>query len=228
VRNIDLPVTVFGSTPAELESRLRRLARLTQDLQGPTTFTALRSTGDLEIKLHYTGGAELEYGGEAGGREWAKLLLSFQAPNPFWQSAALQQFDVSAGDTGRGLLPKLTKLRVVSSSSFGQVDLNNVGDVQAFPVYVIYGPVDDLTISSNGLSFSFTDNLDAGDVITVDTEQGTVVDETGANRYDILGPAPKLFPIPPGLSSLVIEGENTTNDTLVIVRYGTRFEVVHG
>ena len=65
-------------------------------------------------------------------------------------------------------------------------------------------------------------------MITVDTEQGTVVDETGANRYDILGPAPKLFPIPPGLSSLVIEGENTTNDTLVIVRYGTRFEVVHG
>ncbi len=228
IREIDLPVTVLGSTPVDVETKLRRLARLTQDASGPTVLTAVRSTGDLTIDLHYVGGAELEYGGETGGLQFARLVLSFQAPTPFWQSSTVQSFTLSAGTTGRGLLPKLEKLRVTSSNKLGVINVNNAGDVAVFPTYTVRGPVTDFKVSSRGLAWGFNTPVAEGETITVDTEAATVVDDSGANRYAILNAGPKLFSYPPGQSTVEVTGTGTTPSTFVSVQYASRFEVVHG
>lgn len=228
IREIDLPVTVLGSTAVDVESKLRRLARLTQDASGPTVLTAVRSSGDLTMDLHYVGGAELEYGGELGGQQFARLVLSFQAPTPFWQSATVQSFTLTAGTTGRGLLPKLEKLRVSSSNKLGVINVNNTGDVAVYPVYTVRGPVNNFTVSNGSLSWGFNTLINGGETITVDTEAATVVDDSGANRYSILTAGPKLFSYPPGTSTVEVTGTGTTVDTFVAVEYASRFEVVHG
>jgi hypothetical protein len=228
VRNIDMPVTVLGTSATDVETKLRRLARLTQDTLGPTTLTALRDAGDLTMDLHYTGGAELEYGGDAGGLTWARLLLSFQAPQPYWQTADPQTFQLTSGDTGRGLLPELTKLKVSSSQSLGTITITNTGDVPVYPTWTIQGPIDGFVASRGALSFGFNTALTADDAIIVNTELGTVVDDTGVNRYDILNPAPKFFSFPPGTFSAQVTGTGTTSATFVSVFYNQRFEVVHG
>lgn len=228
VRNIDLPITVLGSTKLAVEQNLRRLARLTQDDRGPTRLTALRAAGNLVMEVHYTGGAELQYGESAGGQTFAKVLLSFQAPQPFWESAVRQSFTVSAGQTGRGLLPKLTKLLVSSATTLGIVAVSNTGDVPVFPVYTIRGPIANFSVRSRRLSFGFNAPVVTGDTITVDSERGTVIAQNGANRYDLLLPSPKFFSLPVGDSTLEIQGENTTLNTFVGVAYNQRFEVVHG
>ena len=228
VRNIDMPVTVVGVDAVDVENKLRRLSRLVQDDAGPTTLTAVRTAGDLTMELHYTGGAELEYGDEAGGDQWATLLLSFQAPQPYWQSATSQTFSITSGDTGRGLLPQLTKLKVSSSETLGQVNVNNTGDVPVYPVWTVRGPIDNFEARSNSLSFGFSVAIDANTTITIDTEAGTVTDATGANRYDLLLPAPKFFPFLPGNSVIEILGDSTTANTLIIAQYNQRYEVVHG
>ena len=228
VRNIDLPVTVLGANALQVESNLRRLSRLTQDTLGPTTLTALRDSGDLTMELHYVGGAELEYGGGAGGSQWARLVLSFQAPQPFWQSADEESFSITSGQTGRGLLPKLSQLRVSSSQSLGIIDVNNTSDVPVFPVYEVAGPITGLTVSNGTESWGFDVTIEEGDAVEVDTEAGTVLGIDGVNRYSILAPAPKLFAFPPGQTTITVEGTETNLNTRVTCRYNLRYEVVHG
>lgn len=227
VRNLDIPVTVIGSDRADVQAKLRRLAKLTQNNRGPLVLEARYSDGEtLSLETYYTGGAESQWGSNAG-LIWCKWALSLQAPQPYWQSTNLEQFTVTRGSTGRGLLPQLSKLRISSSQALGTVLINNTGDVEMFPTYRIIGPITNLVVSSNGSSFGFNEPLLAGEIIYVNTATGEVYDQSNQNRYDILNPAPKLFPIPVGESTIVISGIDVTDDTRVDVYYAKRYEVVH-
>lgn len=227
VRVLDLPITVLGTDRGDVETKLRRLAKLTQNVFGPLVLEARYTDGNaLRLETYYTGGAEGQWGSSAG-LVWSRWTLSLQAPQPYWQSSVLEQFTVSRGSTGRGLLPQFSKLRISSSQALGTVLINNTGDVPMFPRYQIVGPITDLRISSNGSSFGFTDPIPAGEIININTETGEVTDATGANVYSLLEPAPKLFRIPVGESSILISGTDVNDDTRVDVFYAKRFEVVH-
>jgi len=228
VRNIDLPVTVLGNSATDVETKLRRLSRLTQDTLGPTVLTVTRDSGDLTMGLHYTGGAELTYGGDLGGEQWARLLLSFQAPQPFWESATEESFSVTSGNTGQGLLPQLSKLRLSSSQSLGVINVDNTSDVNVYPIYEVSGPITGLVVSNGIDDWGFNITVDEGETFEVDTETGTVTSISGENRYSALNPAPKLFSFPPGETTITIEGTDTNLNTRITCRYSLRYEVVHG
>jgi hypothetical protein len=227
VRDLDLPITVLGNNRADVQAKLRRLAKLTQDVKGPTVLRALYSNGQvLTMEVHYTAGAESQWG-ESAGMTFCEWLLSFQAPDPFWESTAVESFTITSGASGRGLLPELTKLKLISSQALGEITVDNTGDVSAQPIWLIRGPLESLTITSGLESFGINTPILAGEVITIDTSNKTVVDDTGANRYAILSPAPKFFTITPGISSISIIGEGTTTETDITCTYRLRFEVVH-
>ena len=228
IRELDLPITVLGDNRADVQTKLRKLARITQDRRGPMTLRATYPTGQqLFIDLHYAGGAEGQWGEELGGLTYATWVLSCQAPQPFWESLAKQSFQLVGGGTGRGLLPQLTKLKVSSSQALGDVTVSSGADVEVFPVWTITGPVDDFTVTNGTDSWTISGTIDNVTTVTVDTEKKTVVDQTGTNLYDRLGPAPKLFPFQPGETTLAITGQNATEQTLVFAEYALRFEVIH-
>ena len=228
VRNVDLPITVIGTDSADVETKLRRLAKLTQDTSGPTVLTAIRDTGDLTLNVHYTGGAELEYGDDQAGDIFAKLLLSFQAPNPYWQSTTTETFTITTGNTGRGLLPQLTKLKVSSAQAIGIITVNNTSDVPVYPTFQVTGPVDNLEVTLNGVGWSFTSAVATGEQYVINHNTATVVDTAGVNSYDILATNPKFFALQPGTQALLVTGTNADANTSVVLEYNTAFEVVHG
>jgi hypothetical protein len=227
IRDVDLPITVIGTDRADVQEKLRRLARLTQDKKGPAKLEANYTDGEsLKLELHYTGGAESQWGEDAG-MTWCIWVLSFQAPMPFWESNNEQTFSVTGGSTGRGLLPELSKLKVSSSTSLGVVFVESTADVDVYPVWVIQGPISELFISNGSQSFGFNRPVTEDEVITVDTELGTVKNQGGENLYSILSPAPKLFPFPPGNSTIEVLGTETDSNTFIRCNYALRFEVVH-
>lgn len=227
VRVVDLPITVLGTDRDDVQTKLRRLAKLTQNNYGPMTVEARYTDGtSLQLKAYYTGGAESQWG-QTAGNTWCNWVLSLQIPQPFWQSTTVEQFTISQGVSGRGLLPQLTKLKLSSSQALGTILINNAGDVPAYPTYRVSGPVDNLLITDGTQSFSFMDTIAEGETIFVETETGQVYDQDGENVYDRLGPAPKFFKIPVGDSALTIEGANATDDTRIDVFYALRYEVVH-
>jgi hypothetical protein len=227
IRNVDLPVTVLGSSRADVQTKLRRLAKLTQHSDGPLVIQAQYTDGTrLTLEAYYVGGAEGQWGAEAG-QIWNRWVLQLRAPRPYWRSTTVQQFTVGQAVTGRGLLPQLSKLKVSSSQALGTIQIDNQGDVPVFPTYRITGPITGLNISDGNIGFSFVDPILAGETIFVNTETGEVTDGTGANRYSMLAPAPKLFRLPVGQSSIIIEGTAATDDTRIDAFYSLQFEVVH-
>jgi len=222
-----LSVTILGVDRAEVEYRLRRLARLIQDTSGPTQLVADYDDGrSLSLDVHYTTGAESQWG-EDEGLTWCKWVLSFKAPQPYWESTIIQSASVTTGNTGRGLLPELSKLKITSSQAIGVITVNNTGDVPVYPTYAVRGPVTNLFISNGSQSFSFNTSVLPGETITVNTATGTVTDDTGANRYSILNAAPKLFPLLPGTSSITVNGVEADTNTRITLNYALQYEVVH-
>ncbi len=137
--------------------------------------------------------------------------MSFQAPMPFWESNTEQTFSITGGSSGRGLLPALSKLKVSSSESLGFVQVTST----------------DLIISNGSQSFGFNAPIEFGETITIDTETGIVKNQDNENVYSILNPAPKLFPFPPGDTTIQVNGTGTDLNTFIRCNYALRFEVVH-
>jgi len=124
-------------------------------------------------------------------------------------------------------LPQLSKLKLTSSQVFGVITVNNTGDVPAFPTWFIRGPISDVAISYGNQGFSLTEPVLDGETITVNTATGTVVDDQGTNRYSILGIAPKLFRVDPGVTSITVNGVAATPAAQVRLDYSPLYEVVH-
>lgn len=227
VRDVDLPILIFGTDRADVETKLRRLARLLQDTAGATRIVANYSNGDaLFLEAHYVGGAETQFGSDAGAT-YCRWVIQMQAPQPFWESSNSQSFTISGGNTGRGLLPQLTKLKVSSSQALGTVSVVSSADVEVFPVWTIRGPISNLTVSNGEQSFGFNAPLNAGESITIDTEAGTVTGDNGSNRYSLLSSAPKLFTFPTGTTLVEVNGTGATTDTYIRCDYALRYEVIH-
>ncbi len=105
VRDLDLPLTVLGTDRGDVETKLRRLARLLQTTNGPTKVVANYSNGDsLFLEAHYVGGAETQFGSNANGF-FCNWVIQMQAPQPYWQTLVENSFNIGSGSTGRGLLP---------------------------------------------------------------------------------------------------------------------------
>lgn len=227
IRDVDLPVVVLGNTRADVEQKLRRLARLLQTNNGATKIVANYSDGSsLFLEAHYVGGAETQFGSDASS-VFCRWVIQMQAPQPYWQSLTETSFTIGSGSTGRGLLPEFTKLRVSSSQTLGIVDVNNAGDVAIFPRWTIRGPIKNLVISNGSLSFGFTEEILGGKTYTVNTGTGEVYDEQGENVYYLLAPAPKLFALEPGESTITVNGTDASPDTRIICNYSPRYEVIH-
>lgn len=227
IRTIDMSVTILGTDRADVQTKLRRLSRLLQDTSGPTQVVANYSDGSsLILEAHYVGGAESQWGSDAG-LIWNRWALSFQCPSPYWESGTTEEFSVTTGNTGRGLLPQLSKLKLTSSQVFGVITVDNAGDVPAYPTWYFRGPLSSLTVTNGTQSFGFDVDILDGETITVNTETGEVTDDSGANRYADLTAAPKLFRIPPGESSISINAVAANANAEARLEYSPLYEVVH-
>lgn len=229
IREMDLPVVVFGTDRIAVESNLRRLSNLLHDKSGGTVLRATYSTGEVwELTQgHYVAGAETVKGEDANVA-WSRWVMTMQFANPFWIRQQAESFSVGVPGTGRSLIPDLAELSVTGSQAIGEIDIENLGDVEAYPVWTFQGPADSVSVTSqSGLSFEYAAAIALGSTITVNTAAGTVVDESGVNQYANLAVAPKLFTLPAGNTAVTVEAVGADSNTLISLYYQPRKEVVH-
>ena len=229
IREIDMPLMILGSSNTALEANLRRLSNLLQDRRGATKLRASYPNGEVwELQDgHYVSGATTTLEANSNG-SWTRWAITMQFANPFWIRERSESFSLGTGGAQRSLIPTLAEMEVTGSQVIGDITIENVGDCDAYPVWKVRGPVDSVTITSqDGLSFSYDAIIPLGSEITIDTANGTVVDQNGVNKYANLGASPKLFTLPAGTSEVFIEAVGSDQDTLVSLYYQPRKEVVH-
>ena len=209
-RLITLPLHIQALTNPALVALKRRVIRAftaTTPAAGvpvPGTLRVTRADGTWrEIEAIYLDGL--------GGADETTLsptidraVLQLVAPDPWFYGAS----SVAAEFTTTTILRNyLNPYETVSTGrTLGPVEVVVTSDVAVSPVWEITGPATSVTVryEPNGPGFTYG-AIAAGRIITVDVENYTVTDETGANRIGGIGwPTSTLFRLNPGANNLTI------------------------
>lgn len=203
-RDIDVPIFVAGEDREGLKEAMRQLAMVLRD---EVTLRFVEDDGtSWFVQAHRTGGGDFVYGKDTTGEDDLLTVLTFRAASPFWTFSEETTRKVENPTIGRGLLNgSLASMKVSNTDVIGDMKFDNLGDTDSYPVWKITGPGTNVqVIPEEGRGFSIPGQLLTDETITVDTETGRVTDQTGANRYAALAPAPRFWPIPPGRSGAVV------------------------
>lgn len=184
-RRLQWPIYIGADTHQEYTRRRRRLTRaitMTTQRRTPGWLKVQRPNGDGRIIACY-----YEQGLEGEGKEdwlWSKPVVQFFCPDGYWSS--LTTLVVERSFTGGGVTPSTTFFSPFFTIGSSQVSTGspddpavtvvNPGDVEAWPVWTITGPMSKLTAKNLtvGSQFALTHTLAAGQQIVITTNRPTV------------------------------------------------------
>lgn len=188
-------------TPAAAAAaRTRLLSAIQGDLVNGVVYTHLDEAVPRSMVLLPSGTPHAPYVDD----RLVDFAFTMIAADPFKYGPAATygpaRLPSSSGNPGR-VYPRVYPLTFGTLGALptgGPITVPNAGDQLAEAIYTVTGPVPSpVIVLSNGLYLGLTLTLAAGDIMAVDTAQGTVT-VNGVNRLDALT-ADSSFPlIPPG------------------------------
>ncbi|WP_405799474.1 phage tail family protein [Streptomyces sp. NBC_01506] len=198
-RDIDIPLEILARDRRHLQELLSRLALA---LAGQCTLTLLDDDGTRwTTDVHRVGGGEYTYGTNTFGERELETVITFRAGDPYWTSSEAQTRSVG-GTAAASWLSGIASMPVSASQAIGEIQLNNSGDAEAYPIWEVIGPGRNFeAVSPTGERLAWSGTLGANERLTIDTRKGTVVDQGGTNRYDKLEDAPRFWTVKPGVST---------------------------
>ncbi|QPL15044.1 minor tail protein [Microbacterium phage Haunter] len=229
-RVIKLPLKVYANTRQELNELLSDLAVALDPFtgvqfdRGPARlFFGMPDGYEWYVDVTRTGGGDWVRKRDSDDRTYFKTDLELEAGDPFWTRNQPEQFKVEYQPTGNPLLPRIAKLRVASTATTGERDVENVGDTWAWPVLTLKGPTTGIKLTGpKGEILQWDDTLLATDTLTIDMRANTVEDQNGGNRYGALAPAPQFWYIAPGVSEVEILIEDMAPGTALVAQWWPR------
>ena len=224
-----LPLLIGTATRTEFMAALRRFSnavRVTDPVSPPRLVWRTEVGDEFSIDVFYISGADVEWSAEFEDVGTRRVAPTFRCPRPYWEMTDPINLPTYEQPVAETLLPDLALLQLSSSSVFGDATVVNPGDVEAPVVWIVTGPAATSAFTrADGLGFTLG-AITAGEVITVDTRSRTVTDQTGANRYDLLGSAPKLFHLLPGTSQVSLVATGTDSGSRITGYFYPRVETV--
>lgn len=220
-RDIDIPLDIVGRDRNHFKQLTVRLAKM---LAGPCTLRILEDDDtDWHTEVVRVGGGEYLYGADTTGNKDLQTVITLRAGDPYWTSSRASNARVGAVVGGTSFVSSFLSMPVASSQAIGSMTLENTGDAVAYPVWTIVGPGESfLAVSPAGEQLKWDGELLAGQQLTIDTRKGTVVDQSGANRYAELDTAPRFWSIEPGISTAVASLLNVTSASEIVCTWRPR------
>lgn len=220
-RLVDLPVVIEDSSVPNLQARLRSLAGVLDPNLGNGVLSVDRNGVQRDLICRCI---EPPDPNELPEATWFKEVLVFYAETPFFYdiSEQTQQFSLGAAGSFFPIFPITLTLDTIFSDGL----VHNPGDVEAWPVWTVIGPGQDLLLRNpdTGKSLSLSGlTLSAGEVVTIDTRPGkktvTKQDDTNLFRY-VSG---SLWPLKKGNNSVNIEFGGADGNSLVGLAFTPRY-----
>lgn len=222
-RILDMPITVRGADRQEVWDRASQVARIMALENAPVTLTMDLDGEAWRLQIVRTGGGDWDWEVDTDGSTFVKQIYTVQAGMPFWERVDPESRLIQAGGLGIGLLDdgqSLTQLRLSNMEASGSVNIENTGDVRAWPIWKFSGPLTSVeAIRGDGQKWKWTGTLaTTAKYILLNTQDGTVIDDLGANRYAGLDTAPKFWSVPPGTTpaQITMTGADTTTEASVV------------
>ncbi|WP_079249051.1 phage tail domain-containing protein [Streptomyces sp. IMTB 2501] len=237
-RAILLPLYLYGIDRRTILNLKRKLSRTLNPKNG---YCVLRFTeGDSTsryLTAYYKGGMEGNEGSDNAGFTWCRYGIQLTAFDPWfygdrdviaeWKTGVGKVFLKGAD---KPFLPLAISEGTISSRG---VAIFNPGDVEAWPVWEIGGPVRSFTISSpDGRKFGINpkdpsvDLISTGETLTIDTRPGykTITRSNGENFWPRLDPNPAMFELPAGESKVNVQMNPGASNAALRLQISPRFE----
>jgi hypothetical protein len=213
-RDIDIPLDILATDRENLKGLMSRLARV---LAGEVKIVAVEPDGTEWYTYGVrVGGGQFVYGKDTIGDTDAQVVITLRCGDPYFTSEAVfRERIIPLGGTSL-FLNSMVNLSVSPSSVIGSITIDNTGDATVYPVWTVVGPGDNFkAVSPSGETLWWTGTLTAGQTLTIDTRKGTVVSDTGVNKYANLAAAPRFWTVAPGISTSEASFQGTTSGSLI-------------
>jgi hypothetical protein len=131
---------------------------------------------------------------------WALYGITLVAEQPYWEGTPLvRSWKASAPVSFFGA--GAPSFYISSGSTFSTATIDNPGDVEMWPQWVLSGPITSAAVGVNGHIVQYAVAIPDGQYRIIDTRPDhlTIVDQAGADRLADLGQA-EFAPVPAGAS----------------------------
>jgi hypothetical protein len=237
-REIMIPVYLHG-IDRQTVNQLKR--RLFQSLNPKRGYCLLKFTEGgnrtREITVYYKGGMEGSEGTDIAGFTWSKYGLQFSAMDPWFYPTRAQsaRWDFGVGDPLLSTTTSFIPVHISDGVMGGPGDslvISNPGDIEAWPIWQLYGPIKSFTITSPKGEIvkasppaGGADLVPSGRVLTIDTRPGkkTVKDDTGANYWSKLDTNPQFWPVDPGDTNASVSVVTGSGKAAVVLSFFPRY-----
>lgn len=226
-RDVDIPIMVKGTGEIDLRNNIRLLLQYIDPNRGDGRLRITAPDGSQrDLYCRYSSGME---GHESKDTTipwiWMTLILTFRAFDPYWYGVQTQVQTYTTGQPAT-FFP-FFPLRLSSSSVFADATINNQGDVETWPEWVITGPGSQIVLHNltTGETITLNVTLGIGETVTIDTSPGnkTVKKNDGTNLYSQMTFDSSLWAIQKGSNSIQIEMSSSTTTSSVQLTFRERY-----
>jgi hypothetical protein len=229
-REVDLAVMIKGSTEIELRTNIRAWLHRLHATRGNGKLRITAPDGSQrELVCRYSTGMSGIETPETSGQWFQKMLFVLRAVDPYWYAVSPVVASYAPG-TPAPFFP-FFPLRLATAGVFAVASIDNGGDVETWPVWIISGPCTSLTLTNQttGKVLALTATLLAGETVTIDTRLGykTVVKTAAggatSNLFSSLSNTSALWELIRGVNSIKIEMTGTSAESLAQISYYERY-----
>ncbi|MBT2722319.1 phage tail domain-containing protein [Bacillus sp. ISL-46] len=226
-RDVDVQLFIKCESEIELRQKVRDCLRMFNPLTGDGKLKVTApDDSQRELICRYKAGLEGTESKDSKGRTWKIVLLIFRAFDPFWHDSntIVQTFKINESP---GTFFPIFPLRLSSSTVFADISIENTGDVETWPEWIITGPGENIVLRnmSTGDVMNLETSLGVGETITIDTNPyaKTVTKNDGANLFYTLIDESSLWSLQEGENSIQLEMANATTESSIQLTYRNRY-----
>jgi hypothetical protein len=236
-REIMIPVYLYGIDRQTINALKRKFFQALNPKRGYCLIRFTEGNGvTRSISAYYKGGMEGSEG-STSGFSWAKYGLAFTAMDPWFYPDAPSETSWGFG-TGEPLLSTTRAFFPIAITDGVMGDpgelqaIENPGDIEAWPVWRITGPVKSFELTSPygetikaSAAPDGSDVVATGRVLTIDTRPGkkTVRDDLGVNYWSKLSANPQFWPGDPGITNADIKVVAGSGQAAVALSFYPRY-----
>jgi phage-related protein len=225
-REFDLSIYIDGVSEADARAKTRNLLRVFNPLVGDGKIKVAATDGtQREINCRYSSGLEISEKDSAKIGNMQAVVLVFRAFDPYWYDSVTQVLTFNTGQPAT-FFP-FPPLRLSSSSVFADTSIDNTGDVEAYPEWIVTGPGNGIVLRNytTGEMIELDVTLGIGESVTIDTRPfvKTVTKNDGTNLFYTLSDASSLWTLQPGVNSVRLEMSDATDQSSIQLSYKNRY-----
>lgn len=209
-RDFVMTVDLTAANDVALRTLLRSFVASMDPKRGPGKIRVTSPLGDQrEITCWYSAGLEMEEKLGNSGPDWQRVPLKMRALDPYWYDVNPTSKTFTVATLVPSFFP-IFPLKLTASELAVDDNIDNTGDVDAWPVWTVNGPGAGIKLSNltTGKAVYFPDLvLVDGQQLVVDTRPGvksTVIDET-TNAYSALSQSSSLWSLERGVNIIRLE-----------------------